>query len=42
MRKYIAIIKGPEHIIKGGMLIEKFECTRGFGLFHHDLIFSDL
>ena len=27
MRKYIAIIKGPEHIIKGGMLIEKFEIT---------------
>ena len=27
MRKYIAIIKGPEHIIKGGMLIEKFDIT---------------
>lgn len=27
MRKYIAIINGPEHIIKGGMLIEKFEIT---------------
>lgn len=26
-KTYIAIIKGPEYIIKGGMLIEKFEIT---------------